>query len=216
MKLTKYTHSCVRLENQAKVLVIDPGGFSEVEEALEGADYLLITHAHPDHFQPQKVLAYLAEHPEVQVFAPQPVVDEILSQLPQASAQPCLGEEELDLPGFAVKTYGGQHALIHPLIPIIANVGYLINGKVYHPGDSLVVPHDLTPEVLLLPIHAPWNKIQEVIDFMLAVKAPRAYPIHNALLSDKGHTIIEGQLSNFGQKYGTQYSHLSAGQSLEI
>ncbi len=70
MKLTKYTHSCVRLENQAKVLVIDPGGFSEVEEALEGADYLLITHAHPHHFQPQKVLAYLAEHPGVQVFCP--------------------------------------------------------------------------------------------------------------------------------------------------
>lgn len=56
MKLTKYTHSCVRLEDHNTVLVLDPGGFSEVEEALEGAQHILITHVHPDHFDEEKVL----------------------------------------------------------------------------------------------------------------------------------------------------------------
>ena len=31
MRLTKYTHACVRLEKPGSVLVIDPGTFSEVE-----------------------------------------------------------------------------------------------------------------------------------------------------------------------------------------
>ena len=39
-----------------------------------------------------------------------------------------------------MRTFGGQHALIHPSIPIVANVGYLIDDAVYHPGDSFIVP----------------------------------------------------------------------------
>ncbi|MDQ5862445.1 MAG: MBL fold metallo-hydrolase, partial [Actinomycetota bacterium] len=49
MKLTKYTHACVRLEQDGRVLVLDPGTFSETEEALDGAQAVLITHEHGDH-----------------------------------------------------------------------------------------------------------------------------------------------------------------------
>jgi len=37
MRLTKYSHSCVRLDNGANSLVIDPGVFSEVQPALDAA-----------------------------------------------------------------------------------------------------------------------------------------------------------------------------------
>ena len=46
MKLTKYTHACVRLEKESGVLVLDPGTFSESAEALAGADAVLVTHEH--------------------------------------------------------------------------------------------------------------------------------------------------------------------------
>ncbi|MEV4195183.1 MBL fold metallo-hydrolase, partial [Streptomyces toxytricini] len=49
MKLTKRLHSCVQLEKDGRVLVIDPGAFSEPDAGL-GADALLVTHEHPDHF----------------------------------------------------------------------------------------------------------------------------------------------------------------------
>jgi len=42
MKLTKFTHSCVRLQKDGQVLVIDPGTFSEAEEALAGAQAGLV------------------------------------------------------------------------------------------------------------------------------------------------------------------------------
>ena len=37
MKIVKYTHACVRIEVDGRVLVIDPGNFSE-REAVAGAD----------------------------------------------------------------------------------------------------------------------------------------------------------------------------------
>ena len=78
------------------------------------------------------------------------------------------------------------------------------------------MPHQLKVKTLLVPIHAPWNKIQEVIDYIIAVGAEKAYPIHNALLSENGHGIIEGQLKNFGEKYGTEYVHLEPRDEVEI
>ncbi|MEX3609593.1 MBL fold metallo-hydrolase [Rothia sp. LK2588] len=216
MKLIKYSHSCVRLENNHHALVFDPGIFSESAEALESANYVVVTHNHPDHFDADTVVPYLAEHPQIKVFAPQPVADEIRKVAPDTEVTVLSGEEEVEVEGFSLKTFGGQHALIHPLVQTIPNVGVLVNDSVYHPGDSLVVPHGLQVKNLLVPIHAPWNKIQEVIDFIIAVGAPKAFPIHNALLSDAGHTIIEGQLKNFGSKYGTEYQHLETGDAEDL
>ena len=39
MRITKYTHACVRIEHDGKVLVIDPGVWTE-PEAVAGADAL--------------------------------------------------------------------------------------------------------------------------------------------------------------------------------
>ncbi|QNV40700.1 MBL fold metallo-hydrolase [Rothia amarae] len=216
MKLIKYSHSCIRLQNNNKTLVLDPGNFSEVEEALEGADFILITHAHPDHFEAEKVAAFLEAHPETELYAPQAVIDDLKDKAKDAKLHNAEAEESFSLEGFDIKTFGGQHALIHPLIRTIDNVGYLINDELFHPGDSLVVPHQLKVKTLLVPIHAPWNKIQEVIDYIIAVGAEKAYPIHNALLSENGHGIIEGQLKNFGEKYGTEYVHLEPRDEVEI
>ncbi|HWN60307.1 MAG TPA: MBL fold metallo-hydrolase, partial [Streptosporangiaceae bacterium] len=49
MRFTKLGHSCVRLEKDGIVLVIDPGSFSDAPAALDGAATVLVTHEHPDH-----------------------------------------------------------------------------------------------------------------------------------------------------------------------
>jgi L-ascorbate metabolism protein UlaG (beta-lactamase superfamily) len=64
MKLTKYTHACVRLEKDNRVLVLDPGTFSETAEALSGADAVLVTHEHGDHIDVPAVVNALKERPE--------------------------------------------------------------------------------------------------------------------------------------------------------
>ncbi|MEX5294296.1 MBL fold metallo-hydrolase [Kocuria sp. CPCC 205268] len=220
MDLIKYTHSCVRLEKEGRVLVLDPGSFSgreELAEALEGADELLITHVHPDHLDPEPVHAHLRAHPRTRVHAPAPVAAGLREALGEGheihDAEP---ESVLELGGFTVRTFGGQHAMIHPLIRTVDNIGYLVDETVYHPGDSLVVPHGLTAPVLLAPIHAPWNKLSEVIDFVVSARPERVFQIHDGLLSEHGFGVIEGQLRTFAAKYGVEYRHLATGERVAL
>ncbi|MCW2524293.1 MAG: hypothetical protein JWO63_2628, partial [Frankiales bacterium] len=108
-----------------------------------------------------------------------------------------------------------QHALIHSAVPVVANVAYLIGGAVYHPGDSFTVP-TAAVEALLIPLHAPWSKISEVIDFEVAMRAPRAFQVHDSLLTDIGRGMVENFLGNFGGQYGTAYEHLDVRQTVEL
>ncbi|WP_445153952.1 MBL fold metallo-hydrolase [Arthrobacter sp. Hor0625] len=218
MKLTKFTHACVRLEKDGRVLVLDPGTFSETEQALAGADAVLITHEHADHIDVDAVSGALLAAPKLQLFAP----DGVAAQLRQKAAGAAdrihtVGPgEQFDAAGFEIRSFGGQHALIHPQIPVVANVGFLVDSNVYHPGDSFAVPDGVEVQTLLVPIHAPWNKVGEVVDFVIGVRAPRAFPIHDALLNDAGRGLVEGHVTRIGAKYGTEYRHLSSGDTVEV
>ena len=66
MRLTKYSHACVRLEKDG-VLVIDPGVFSE-PAALDGVDAVLLTHEHVDHLNLDALTEALSGRPEVRIF----------------------------------------------------------------------------------------------------------------------------------------------------
>ena len=44
MRITKLGHSCVRLEKDGAVLVIDPGVWTDADAALAGAAAVMITH----------------------------------------------------------------------------------------------------------------------------------------------------------------------------
>ena len=222
MKLTKFTHACVRLERAGSVMVIDPGSFSppgELEEVLSGATAILITHEHFDHLDAGKVVAALESTADLHLWAPDGVAGSLRGQLSDAAVTRvhiALPETAFTAAGFAVRTFGSQHALIHAHIPMVANLGYLIEDAVYHPGDSFVVPHGARVEALLVPVHAPWSKTAEVIDFVIGVRAPRAFPIHDALLNETGLKLVEGHVGRLGGHYGTQFEHLSPGQSIEL
>lgn len=213
MQLTKFTHACVRLDDGERSLVIDPGIFSEVDEALDGVSTVLVTHEHVDHLDADKLRAAAGRDPRLRIWAPAPV----------AAALPELGEqvvavgagESFEAGGFAVRTFGGQHALIHPMIPMIPNVGYLIDGAIYHPGDSFVVP-DAPVGTLLLPTNAPWSKASEVIDFAVAVRAPRAFQVHDSLVTSVYANIVEGHLDRIAGPFGVAFSHLDPKQTVSI
>ncbi|BCW67669.1 MBL fold metallo-hydrolase [Arthrobacter sp. NicSoilB4] len=218
MMLTKFTHSCVRLEKDGKVLVFDPGNFSETGPALAGADAVLITHEHPDHVDVLAVTAALSAGGPLQLFAPAGVAAQLREKAPGAAGRihTVAPGEDFETAGFSVRSFGGQHAVIHPQIPVVANIGYLVDANVYHPGDSFIVPDGVDVRTLLVPIHAPWNKVGEVVDFVIGVRAPKAFPIHDALLNENGRGLVEGHVTRFGAKYGTEYRHLSSGDTVEV
>ncbi|MHA7222793.1 MBL fold metallo-hydrolase [Arthrobacter sp. RHLT1-20] len=218
MLLTKFTHACVRLEKDGRALVFDPGTFSETAQALAGADAVLITHEHTDHIDVDAVVAALLGSDSLQLFAPAGVAAQLREKAAQAGSRihTVAPGEDFEAAGFAVRSFGGQHALIHPQIPVVANIGYFVDSNVYHPGDSFIVPDGVEVRTLLVPIHAPWNKVGEVVDFVIGVRAPKAFPIHDALLNESGRGLVEGHVTRFGAKYGTEYRHLSSGDSVEV
>jgi L-ascorbate metabolism protein UlaG (beta-lactamase superfamily) len=213
MQLTKFTHSCVRFDDGDRSLVLDPGSFSEVETALDGAAAVLITHEHPDHLDPERLRKAAQHDPRLRIWAPASVAA-TLGDLGEQVVAVAPGES-FDAAGFAIKTFGGQHALIHPTIPVVANLGYLIDDTVYHPGDSLIVP-PVPIDTLLVPLHAPWSKGAEVIDFVVSVRAPHAYQIHDGLLNDLGLGFVEGHVSRIGAQYGSDFRHLKVTETADV
>jgi L-ascorbate metabolism protein UlaG (beta-lactamase superfamily) len=212
VQLTKFSHSCVRLDDGDRSLVIDPGVFSEVDEALDGTGAVLVTHEHADHLDTDKVLAAARRNSRLRIWAPAGVAAS-LGELGEQVVAVGPGEE-FDADGIAVRTFGGQHALIHPTIPVVANVGYLIGG-ICHPGDSLVVP-PVPVDVLLLPVNAPWSKLAEVIDYAIAVRAPRVHQIHDGLLNQNGFGVIERQVTAIAGAHGPQYQHLEPRSTVSV
>ncbi len=203
MQLTKHVHSCIRIDDGDRTLVFDPGSFSDLDAALDGADAVLITHEHTDHLDADRLRAAAGADPRLRIWAPASVAA-LLADLGEQVVAVGVGES-FDAAGFAVQTFGGQHALIHPQIPIVANIGYVIDGAVYHPGDSFVVP-PVPVSTLLLPAVAPWSKVSEVIDFTVAMRAPFVYPIHDGLVIDAYASILERNLVPIVERFGVAFA----------
>ena len=216
MQLTKFGHSCVRIEGDGGVLTLDPGGFSDAAGALAGAEALLITHEHADHLDVPAVLAAAEANPALRIWAPAAVAAQLSALGDRVSA---VGPgEQFEAAGLPIRTAGGQHALIHSSLPLVANVGFLIGAPgsaIYHPGDSLVVPTEPVDR-LLAPIAAPWSKVGEVIDFVVAVRPRIAHQIHEAVVSAAGLGLAEGHVGRIGGGYGIEFQHLDTGSTVEV
>ncbi|MFJ9151971.1 MBL fold metallo-hydrolase [Streptomyces sp. NPDC102270] len=211
MKLTKMSHACVRLEKDGQTLVLDPGAFSEEDAAL-GADAILVTHEHLDHFSEERLRVALDANPAAEIWTLKSVAEKIGTAFPGRVHTVGHGDT-FTAAGFDVQVHGELHAVIHPDIPRITNVGYLIDGgAVFHPGDALTVP-DHAVETLMLPVMAPWSKISEVIDYVREVRPQRAYDIHDALLTDLARPVYDSQIGALG---GAEHLRLKPGESTAL
>ncbi|MFD7169047.1 MBL fold metallo-hydrolase [Streptomyces violascens] len=210
LKLTKKTHACVQLEKDGRTLVIDPGTFSESDAAL-GADAILVTHEHLDHFNEERLRTGLEANPAAEIWTLRSVAEQISAAFPGRVHTVGHGDA-FSAAGFDIQVHGELHAVIHPDIPRITNIGFLVDGSVFHPGDALTVP-DHAVDTLMLPVMAPWNKISEVIDYVREVKPRRAIDIHDALLTDLARPIYDRQIGGLG---GADHARLAPGDSTQL
>jgi L-ascorbate metabolism protein UlaG (beta-lactamase superfamily) len=213
MKLTKHEHACVVAEKDGTSIVIDPGSFSpSAAEIIAGGDAILITHEHADHVHPEAINAALADRPDLKLYAPEALRGQLDARPDQFNA--VAAGDELKIGPFDITVHGAEHALIHAAIPVVANVGYLLDGTVYHPGDAYFVP-DAAVTTLLLPTSGPWMKFGEAIDYVLAVQPQQTVAIHDGLLSDIGQHLAGALLGQDGPS-GVPLTQVTPGQSLTI
>lgn len=211
MRLTKYGHSCVAVEKDGRRIVLDPGGLTP-EDATAGAEAILITHEHADHFSEQTVRTACDGNPGVRVYTCAAVAGKLAGL---GGAVQIVGEgDRLDVAGFEVEIHGQWHAVVHPDIARVTNVGFLLDGSVFHPGDALTVPGRAVG-TLLLPVHAPWSRTGELIDWVREVGPGQTVAIHDGLLNDIGLALADGLLGANGPGTGASYTRLTSGGSLE-
>ena len=216
MKLTKFQHACVVLEKNGSTLIIDPGTYSRDFITPRRVDAIVITHEHPDHFDEKRVQGILSKHPKATVISH----ESISGRFTNYTTIGAKVNEKYTIGAFNLEFFGGEHAAISASIPVPPNLGVLVDGSFYYPGDSFVVPESTTPEpvhvqTLALPASAPWLKLSDSMEFLARVKPDFAFPTHDAILSVDGKELVDRMLGAVANGQNTRYKRLD-GSTVEL
>jgi L-ascorbate metabolism protein UlaG (beta-lactamase superfamily) len=87
--------------------------------------------------------------------------------------------------GLRVHCYGEWHAPIYPDIPQVRNTGFLVDGRLFHPGDAFTDP-GVPVELLLLQLIGFYTKTSLSADYVKQLRPSRVAPIHDATLTQAG------------------------------
>ncbi|ATD71782.1 MULTISPECIES: MBL fold metallo-hydrolase [Gordonia] len=200
MQITHFGHSCLLVEIDGTKVLFDPGNFSHGFEGISGLDAILITHQHPDHCDVAKLPDLVAGNPDAVLYADPQTTAQLNGDDVAGAWTAARGGDQIEIGSLTARFTGGRHAVIHPEIPVIDNVAYILGtpenpGQFMHPGDSFYIPFERV-DVLALPSAAPWMKLSESVDYLRAMAPRVAVPIHQAILSDAGTGIHYARLSD--------------------
>ena len=98
---------------------------SPTSEAVDGADAVLITHEHADHYLPDHLRAT-----DAPIWTIEAVARKIREDAPDVAERVTVvaPEESFDV-GLPVRAVGELHAVIHPEMPRFDNSGYVLTAR---------------------------------------------------------------------------------------
>ena len=209
MKITKYAHACFTVELEGRLLVVDPGGWTNDLGMPENVAAVVVTHEHADHFDLPALKALVTRNPQAKIIAHGNITRQLENSEKTLAHETVGAGDMVSIGPFHLEFFGGEHATIHPDLTPVANLGVMINEKLFYPGDSFVQPGKPV-EILALPIAAPWLKVSETIDYLASIKPRLAFATHDAILSETGQALLDRLLLPFATKAGVTYQRINA------
>jgi hypothetical protein len=191
IELTWEIHSCVRVTRGDATLVIDPGLLS-ADHATDGADALLYTHEHLDHYNAAKLSAAAAARPGLRVYTNK----SLAAQIKQSGVAPgarihAVGDgDHFEVGGIPVSVHGEWHALIHKDIPRVRNVGFIVGDGFFHPGDALTDPGTHV-KLLACPLLGLYTKDGTTVDWIRQLVPAQVAPVHDSGLIPLALTTLD-------------------------
>jgi L-ascorbate metabolism protein UlaG (beta-lactamase superfamily) len=177
MKITRYFQSCLLVEEGSVRILIDPSGQDSDTDKFGKLDAVLYTHEHSDHFD--KDMAQNFINSGVAVYA-----NGSTAKLFNTPPTIAVDGQEFDIKGVKVKVIELPHCLMWDGSEGPQNSGYLINGKLFHPGDGKELA-GLGVDNLAVPIAGPDISLKDAIAFAKQVKAKNVIPIHYDYIGTK-------------------------------
>ncbi len=208
MKITKYIHSCLVVEEQEKKILIDPGVYTFEENALDinaldRLDFLLITHEHMDHMVIHVIKELLHKFPKLQIIT-------------NSSVSKILEREDMK-----AQTHGNEFIELVEIphekiinMPIPKNTCFTLFNKLTVPGDSLHIPK--SAKILALPIQAPWGSMVQAAEKGATLKPQYIIPIHDWHLRDEARKMFYAMLENYYRNYEIVFKGLETGEVIEV
>jgi L-ascorbate metabolism protein UlaG (beta-lactamase superfamily) len=219
LQLTWHGQSCLRIQHNGYTVVVDPGQLS-TPDAATGADALLITHEHFDHYDTTKIAAAVAARPGLPIWTNTSVAA-LLEQSGAAKGARVhvVGDgDAFHVDGIPVHVHGQWHAEIHPDLPRVRNIGFMIDHRLFHPGDALTDP-GVDIGLLMVPIHGLYTKCGPLVDYIRQFGPAHVAPMHDATLSAIGQLGEDGFFGRYpspGPGTGSPYSRLPQGQPVNF
>lgn len=210
MRISKYEHALLVVEQSAAQLVIDPGSYSNLPE-LQNVVAVVFTHLHDDHTSLEHAQAISRNFTDVKMFGTQEVVEKLTG----LNVQAVYHGDHYEVGPFQIDFYGDLHQVIHRSIPLVQNVGVMINSQLYYPGDSYTFPEQPV-EILACPTSAPWLRISDVIDFLDLIRPKKCFATHNALLSEQGQVLQNNRVQQIVENHGGEFRYLNVGESWQL
>jgi len=205
MKITRYFQSCLLVEDGGARILIDPSAQEKDRIGDFGKlDAVFYTHEHGDHFD-----AGMAQDFVEQGIAPV-YANASTAKLIKASKTEVKDGQEYDIKGMKVKAIELPHCLMIDGSTSVQNTGYLINQKLFHPGDGKELD-GLKVETLAVPINGPDISLKDAYAFTMQVAAKQVIPIHYDYLG--GNPDFLGGYLN---KKGVKVHGLTIGDSVEL
>lgn len=198
------------VEVDGATLVIDPGSLTR-ELDVPDLVAVVVTHEHADHWDAPHLESLRAAHPGVPIYGPEGV-----ARAAEGFDIDVVAPGETREAGpFSLAFFGCVHAEIHSSIPLVDNVGVLVNDRFAYAGDSYAEP-GVPVELLAAPAGAPWLKIGEAMDFVLAVAPRRSFGTHDMTLSVIGKNMHRQRLQWATEQGGGEFFVLEPGDSLDL
>jgi L-ascorbate metabolism protein UlaG (beta-lactamase superfamily) len=211
MRITKYEHACFVAQIGEKKLVVDPGSFTVPLPDSTDVVAVVITHEHGDHWTQEHLARIVENSPGVRIFGPAGVA----AAATESTIEVVKAGDKVELEPFTLEFFGEKHAEIHASIPLVDNVGVLINGQVYYSGDSFTQGPEGV-ELLAVPASAPWLKIGETMDYVAEAKPKRSFPTHEMINSVLGNNMANGRIKEVTEAGGGEFFALTPGDTVEI